>query len=86
MKFPPGKDHRDVGRISVVLALGRLWYGEPGAISNAVGYAKFYSRSHNAVIRIHQRRARGEFGHSMRSVAVFVGFCYQQTDNLEDSG
>jgi hypothetical protein len=28
-----------------------LWYGEPDAISNAVGYAKFFSGSHPAVIR-----------------------------------
>jgi hypothetical protein len=26
---------------------------EPNAISNAIGYAKFYSRSHHAVIRVH---------------------------------
>jgi hypothetical protein len=30
-----------------------LWYGEPDAISNAIGYAKFFSRSHYAVIRIY---------------------------------
>jgi len=30
-----------------------LWYGEPDAISNAIGYAKFYSRSHDAVIRVY---------------------------------
>jgi len=30
----------------------RLWYVEPDAISNAVGYAKFFSRSHDAVIRV----------------------------------
>ena len=27
-------------------------YGEPNAISNAIGYAKFFSRSHDAVIRV----------------------------------
>jgi hypothetical protein len=32
---------------------GRLWYGEPNAITNAIGYAKFYSRSHDAVIRVY---------------------------------
>jgi hypothetical protein len=32
---------------------GRLWYAEPNAISNAIDYAKFYSRSHDAVIRVH---------------------------------
>ena len=26
---------------------------EPDAISNAIGYAKFHSRSHRAVIRVH---------------------------------
>ena len=33
-------------------SFGRLWYGEPNAISNAIGYAKFRSRSHDAVIRV----------------------------------
>jgi hypothetical protein len=28
-------------------------YGEPEAISNAIGYAKFRSRSHDAVIRVY---------------------------------
>jgi len=27
--------------------------GEPDSVSNAVDYAKFYSRSHNAVIRVY---------------------------------
>jgi hypothetical protein len=27
-------------------------YGEPDAVSKAIGYAKFYSRSHDAVIRV----------------------------------
>ena len=30
-----------------------LWYGEADAISNAGGYAKFRSRSHDAVIRVY---------------------------------
>jgi hypothetical protein len=37
---------------SDALPFGRLWYGEPDAISNAIGYAKFFSRSHDAVIRV----------------------------------
>jgi len=36
-----------------VLPYGRLWYGEPNAISNAIGYAKFFSRSRDAVIRVY---------------------------------
>jgi hypothetical protein len=35
------------------LQFARLWYGEPNPISNAIGYAKFRSRSHNAVIRVY---------------------------------
>jgi len=35
------------------LPFGRLWYGEPDATSNAVGYAKFLSRSHDAVIGVY---------------------------------
>ena len=27
-------------------------YGEPDAVSTAIDYAKFYSRSHRAVIRV----------------------------------
>jgi hypothetical protein len=35
-----------------VLPFGRLWYGEPNASGNAMGYAEFFSRSHYAVIRV----------------------------------
>ncbi len=31
----------------------RLAYDKPNAISNAVGYAKFFSRSHDSVIRVY---------------------------------
>jgi hypothetical protein len=48
----PRKDKRGVDLISDALPFGRLWYGEPNAFSNAAGYAKFFSRSHNAVIRV----------------------------------
>ena len=49
----PRKDQRGVDLISDALPFGRLWYGEPDAITNAIGYAKFYSRSHDAVIRVY---------------------------------
>jgi hypothetical protein len=38
---------------SDALPFGRLWYGEPNAFSNAIEYAKFFSRSHRAVIRVY---------------------------------
>lgn len=41
----PRKDKRGVDFISDALPFGRLWYGEPDAISNAIGHAKFSSRS-----------------------------------------
>jgi hypothetical protein len=47
------KDHRGADLISDALPFGRLWYGEPNAAGNAVDYAKFYSRSHHAVIRVY---------------------------------
>jgi hypothetical protein len=37
----------------VALSFSRLWFGEPNAASDAVDYAKFYSRSHDAVIRVY---------------------------------
>jgi hypothetical protein len=48
----PRKDKGGVDLISDTLPFGRLWYAEPNAISNAVGYAKFFSRSHKALIRV----------------------------------
>ena len=49
----PRKDKRGVDLISDALPFGRLWYGGPDAVSNAVGYAKHYTRSHHAVIRVY---------------------------------
>ena len=49
----PREDKSGVDLISYALPFGRLWYGEPNAASNAIGYAKFRSRSHYAVIRVY---------------------------------
>jgi hypothetical protein len=46
----PRKDIRGVDLISDVLPFGRLWYTKP---DDAVDYAKFYSRSHDAVICVY---------------------------------
>jgi hypothetical protein len=48
----PRKDKRGVDLISEALPFGKLWYGDPNAASNAVGYAKFYGRSCDVVIRV----------------------------------
>ena len=34
-------------------SFGALRSGEPDAISNGIGYATFFSRSHDAVIRVY---------------------------------
>jgi hypothetical protein len=49
----PLKDRRGFDLISDALPFGRLWYYGPEAAANAIGYAKFYSRSHRAVIRVY---------------------------------
>ena len=49
----PRKDNRGVDLISDALPFGRLWYGEPNAVANAIGYAQHFSRSHDAVIRVY---------------------------------
>ena len=49
----PRKDKRGVDLIPDVLTFGRLWYEGPNAMSNAIGYANQYSRSHDAVIRVY---------------------------------
>ena len=46
-------DKRGVNLISDALPFGRLWYGESNAVSNAVDYARFRSRSHDAVVRVY---------------------------------
>ena len=40
----PRSDKRGVNLISDALPFGRLWYGAPNAISNAIAYAKFTRR------------------------------------------
>ena len=38
-----------------MLRFGRLWYAGQNGIANAIKFAKFYSRSHDAVIRIYDK-------------------------------
>jgi hypothetical protein len=46
----PREDHHGVDLISDVLPFGRLLYLE---VREAVDYAKFYSNSHDAMIRVY---------------------------------
>jgi hypothetical protein len=47
----PRKDHRSVDLILKCCHSVGCGTGEPDAVSTAVEYAKFFSRSHDAVIR-----------------------------------
>jgi hypothetical protein len=50
----PRKDKRGVDLISECAAIrSPFGHAEPNAVSNAIGYAKFRSRSHDAVIRVY---------------------------------
>jgi hypothetical protein len=51
----PRKDKRGVDLISDALPFGRLWY-EQGP--DAIDYAKFYSRSHDALIRVYDETGK----------------------------
>ena len=53
MQFPKFEHAVLTGAVLGVLPFGRLWYSEPDATSNAIGYAKFFSRTHDAVIRVY---------------------------------
>ena len=62
----PRSDKRGVDLISDALLFGRLWYTKPG---DAIDYAKFRSRSHDAVIRVYDEAGKvietheNELGH-----------------------
>jgi hypothetical protein len=49
---PAQRQNETVDLVSDALPFGRLWYGEPNAVGNAIGYAMHYSRSHDAAIRV----------------------------------
>ena len=48
----PRKDRRGFDLVGDRLPLGFLWFEGPDAIVDAIFYAKFYSRSHPAIIRV----------------------------------
>ena len=77
----PRKDHRGVDLISAMLPFGRLWYGEPDAISNAICFAKFYSRARRYLTRLRKQNPRYaltcfvETELSLEGILPFVAWC-----------
>ena len=49
----PRAAKRGVDLISDALPYSPLWYRGPNAIRDAIGHAKSYSRSHDAVVRVY---------------------------------
>ena len=68
----PRRDKRGFDLISDALPFGRLWYG---LAEDAVGYAKFYSRSHAMIVRVFDESGglieTHESQSAFREVAVF---------------
>jgi hypothetical protein len=73
----PRTHKRGFDLISDVLRFGRLWYGGSNTISNAIGYAQFYSRSHNAVIRVYDDAGNVIETHAHKGESGIADpFCY----------
>ncbi len=67
----PRKDHRGVDLISDALPFGGLWYLE---VSNAIEYAKFRSRSHDAVIRVYDNAGNVIQTHALSAFLLILMF------------
>jgi hypothetical protein len=63
----PRKDKRGVDLISDALPFGGLWYTKP---DDAVRYATFFSRSHDAIIRVYDEASNVVETHVERFVRV----------------
>jgi len=70
----PRKDHRGVDLISDVLPFGRLWYGDPNAVENAIGYAMHFSRSADAVISVYDEAGNVIETHEHKCLPVRRGY------------
>jgi hypothetical protein len=53
-----------------LLPFGRLWYGGPNAISNAIGYAMHRSRSHPVVVRVYDGAGNVIETHEQRNAST----------------
>jgi hypothetical protein len=60
--------------ISDALTFGRLWHIE---VNDAIEYAKFRSRSHDAVIRVYDNA--GNMIETHKHAAEFKGWCAGET-------
>ena len=49
----PRRDHDAVDLISYVLPQGRRTFSGPGAVTQAINYAKFYSRAYRTAIGVY---------------------------------
>ena len=71
--------------------LGRLWYGKPNEASNAIDYAKFRSRSHDAPVVTVIGKAFWDIGHALTARPFsesFLKFFWElrSSDSVEHLG
>ena len=57
-EIQPRADKRGVDLISDALPYSPIWYRGPNAIRDAIAYAKFFSRSHDVVIRVYDEAGK----------------------------
>jgi hypothetical protein len=70
----PRKDKRGVNLFPMRWPFGRFSYAEANAASNPIGYAKFFSRSHPAVIRVYDEAGTVIETHEQAGQSIIVGF------------
>jgi hypothetical protein len=81
-------DKRGFDLISDALPFGRLWYAEPNAVTDAIGYAEHRSRSHDAVIRVYDETGnviethehKGDFREPLAFTRAGRTFCVNVVD------
>jgi hypothetical protein len=66
----PRKDRRGFDLIGDRLPLGLLWFEGTDAMGDALSYAKVYSRSHHAVMRVYD-----ESGNVIETHELSLGQC-----------
>ena len=54
----PRADRNGVNLVSDALPYSPMWYRGPKAITDAIDHAKFFSRSHDAVVRIYDQAGK----------------------------
>ena len=63
----PLRDRQGAALISDALPFGRLWFGGPNPINNALDFAKFYGRACDVIIRVFDSQGNTVNEHSQKA-------------------